>query len=150
MKNKNLSIIIIGILVIAIAIYFFIGIPQSTDQETSDDEVKGVEIEGYKEISVEKTKKLLDENPQDWIVLDVSPKYTEGHIPGAINYYVGDGSLDAAIPNLDKTAQYIVYCHIASASRQGAQKLVDAGFETVYRLTGDYSGWVEAGYPIEQ
>jgi rhodanese-related sulfurtransferase len=63
---------------------------------------------------------------------------------------VGDGTLDETIPTLDKDKDYLVYCHFETASRNGAQKLVDAGFMNVYRLIGDYSAWVEAGYPIEQ
>ena len=57
-------------------------------------------------------------------------------------------SLDAAIPTLDKSARYLVYCHFESASRAGAQKLVDAGFENVYRLEGDFPAWEAAGYPV--
>jgi len=30
-----------------------------------------------------------------------------------------------------------------------AQKLIDAGFKTVYRLEGNYSAWVNAGYEVE-
>ena len=91
----------------------------------------------------------IDGNP-DLTVIDVSPDYAKGHLPGAVNYYLGDGSLDAAIPNLDKNAMYLVYCHFESASRAGAQKLEDAGFQNVYRLDGDYSAWVAFGYPIEK
>jgi rhodanese-related sulfurtransferase len=31
----------------------------------------------------------------------------------------------------------------------GAQKLVDAGFESVFRLAGNYAAWVDAGYMVE-
>jgi len=66
-----------------------------------------------------------------------------------VNYYLGDGSLDAAIPTLDKTRTYLVYCHVDSVAIAGAQKLLDAGIENVYRLEGNYSAWVDAGYPVE-
>lgn len=103
----------------------------------------------YMDISVEKAKMMIDQN-SDLIVIDVSPKYAEGHLPGAVNYYVGDGSLDKAIPSLDKEATYLVYCHVDSASILGSQKLVDAGFENVYRLEGNYSAWTDAGYMTEK
>ena len=102
----------------------------------------------YTDISAAEAKQLIDDNAEV-IIIDVSPIYAAGHLPGAVNYYVGDGSLDAAIPMLDENATYLVYCHFESASRQGAQKLVDAGFTTVYRLDGGYGAWVDAGYPIE-
>jgi len=107
-----------------------------------------VQQTSYIDLSPSQAKELIDMNP-NLVIIDVSPSYANGHLPGAINYYVGDGSLDQAIPSLDPQATYLVYCHVASASRLGAQKLVDAGFTNVYRLDGDYSGWVNAGYEIE-
>jgi rhodanese-related sulfurtransferase len=83
------------------------------------------------------------------MIIDVSPKYDEGHLPGSVNYYIGDGSLDAVIPTLDKNLTYLVYCHVDSASVPGAQKLVDAGIEKTYRLEGNLGAWIDAGYPIE-
>ena len=72
------------------------------------------------------------------------------HIPGAVNYPVGDGSLDAVIPDLDQKGKYLVYCHSDSASMLGAQKLVDAGFKSVIRLSGNFQAWVDAGYEVEK
>jgi rhodanese-related sulfurtransferase len=103
---------------------------------------------GYIDVTAAEAKELIDTKP-DLIIIDVSPNYDDGHIPGAINYYIGDGSLDDAIPTLDKTREYLVYCHVDSASIGGAQKLVDAGFTMVYRLEGNYQAWIDAGYPIE-
>lgn len=103
----------------------------------------------YIDVTPAEAKALIDDNP-DLIIIDVSPAYEQGHLPGAVNYYLGDGSLDEAIPTLDKSKKYLVYCHIDSVAIQGAQKLVDAGFENVYRLEGNYAAWVDAGYPIEQ
>lgn len=102
----------------------------------------------YIDLSPEEAKELIDNTP-DIVIIDVSPFYAQGHIPGSINYYLGDGSLDDAIPSLDKSKVYLVYCHVDSVSIAGANKLIDAGFETVYRLEGNYSAWVEAGYPVE-
>jgi rhodanese-related sulfurtransferase len=102
----------------------------------------------YIDVSAMEAKELIDTKP-DLIIIDVSPNYENGHIPGAVNYYIGDGSLDAAIPMLDMNKEYLVYCHVDSASIGGAQKLIDAGFTMVYRLEGNYQAWIDAGYPIE-
>ena len=102
----------------------------------------------YVDVSAEEAKILIDNNP-DIVIIDVSPKYDQGHIPGAINYYLGDGSLDEAIPTLDKSKTYLVYCHVDSVAIAGAEMLIEAGFEKVYRLEGNYSAWVDAGYPVE-
>lgn len=111
-------------------------------------ESEETEIEGYIDVTPAEAKDLIENNP-GIIIIDVSPHYANGHLPGAINYYLGDGSLDDAIPALDKDATYLVYCHVDSVAIAGAQKLVDAGFKTVYRLEGNYSAWVDAGYPVE-
>jgi rhodanese-related sulfurtransferase len=133
--KMRLRIMVVGILILASTM---------TAGCTPGDQAQG----SYIDISPAEAKQLIDENP-DLVVIDVSPVYAAGHLAGAVNYYLGDGSLDAATPMLDKNATYLVYCHAESASRQGAQKLVDAGFTNVYRLEGEYDAWVDAGYPIE-
>jgi rhodanese-related sulfurtransferase len=104
---------------------------------------------GYIDVTPEEANKLIDMTP-DLVIVDVSPKYDEGHLPGAVSYYLGEGSLDDAIPTLDKSKTYLVYCHVDSVAIAGAVKLVEAGFDKVYRLEGNYSAWVEAGYLVEK
>ena len=128
-----MAVVVIGVIVVAAFIFFEI-----LDQ-------KG----GYTNLTAMEAKELIDTTP-DLVILDVSNRYDQGHLPGAINYYIGDGSLDQAIPTLDKNKEYLIYCHVDSASISGAQKLVDAGFSPVYRLKGNYQAWIDAGYPIEQ
>ena len=106
------------------------------------------EAGAYVDISADGAKTLIESNP-DLIIIDVSPNYANGHLPGSINYYIGDGSLDTAILTLDKDATYLVYCHSNSVSMLGAQKMIDAGFTNIYRLEGNYAAWVAAGYDIE-
>ena len=134
----KLRVMVVGVLVLVLAMAA--GCTPGEQQE--EEEVS------YTDVSAAEAKQLIDNDPEV-VVIDVSPAYSAGHLPGAVNYYLGDGSLDAAIPTLDKDATYLVYCHTESVSRQGAQKLVDAGFVNVYRLEGDYGAWVDAGYPIE-
>jgi rhodanese-related sulfurtransferase len=108
----------------------------------------GPAIAAYMNVTPAEAKDLIDKNP-DLVIIDVSPSYAKGHLPGAVNHYLGDGSLDRAIPTLDKNKKYLVYCHVDSVAIQGAQKLVDAGFAPVYRLEGNYRAWVDAGFPVE-
>ena len=103
----------------------------------------------YVDVTPPEAKALIEKTP-DIVIIDVSPAYAKGHLPNAVNYFIGDGSLDKAIPTLDKNKTYLVYCHVDSVAIKGAQKLVDAGFKKVYRLAGNYKAWVDAGYPIEK
>ena len=104
---------------------------------------------GYTDVSPQVAWALMDAVPE-LVVIDVSPMYKQGHLPGAINHPVGDGSLDEAIPSLDKGKTYLIYCQGEAPSIQGATKLVEAGFDKVFRLQGEYPGWVAAGFPIAQ
>lgn len=148
MKQKTL---LLGTMILVIA-FFVAGCTMQTttpmDTEDPIQDTPEVTIT-YTDISPEEAKAMIDEKPE-LIIIDVSPKYDEGHIPGAINYYVGDGSLDEAIPDLDPMAEYLVYCHNDAASTLGASKLIEAGFKNVYRLEGNYGAWVDAGYPVEK
>jgi len=103
----------------------------------------------YTDVTPDDALKMMLENPE-LVIIDVSPMYTNGHLPNSVNHPVGDGSLDKGIPMLNKEATYLVYCHSDGPSISGAQKLVDAGFKNVYRLVGNYSAWVDAGYPVSQ
>ena len=120
-----------------------------TDSQDNNNLTQEEKTTGYIDVSPEKAKDLI-ENNQNLVVIDVSPHYDEGHLPNAVHYYLGDGSLDKAIPNLDKDKDYLVYCHVDSVAIAGAEKLAQAGFDPVYRLEGNYPAWVAAGYPIEK
>lgn len=138
-----------GILILILALGLIIGgfiYYSGSDVDVNVDVSVNDELE-YTDVSAQEAKTLIDSNP-DMIVIDVSPHYNEGHLPGAVNYYP-ISELEDDIANLDESATYLVYCHVDSASRAGAQKLVDAGFENVYRLESHYSGWVDAGYEVE-
>lgn len=121
--------------------------PATTPEESM--ELPATSPGAYTDLTVQQAAELVNNTP-DLVIIDVSPNYAEGHLPGAVNYYFGDGSLERAIPGLDKDAPYLVYCHVDSVAISGAQALVDAGFTTVYRLQGNYAAWVDAGYPVEK
>lgn len=104
------------------------------------------EVNTYTDVSVSEAKMLIETEP-NLVVVDVSPHYDDGHLPGAINYYPSS-ELEADVGCFDKSKVYLVYCHADGPSRNGAQILVDAGLE-VYRLESHYSGWLDAGYDVE-
>ena len=108
-----------------------------------------VQATGFTDMSAAEAKALIEKTP-DTIIIDVSPAFAKGHLPGAVNYPLGDGSLGEALTGLDKNTTYLVYCHADTVAIKGAQKMIDAGFKKVYRLAGNYSGWIDAGYPVEK
>lgn len=108
-----------------------------------------VHAQGMVDVSAVEAKTLIDSTP-DLVIIDVSPAFRKGHLPGAVNYPLGDGTLENTLPALDPKKPYLVYCHNDTAAIKGAQKLIDAGFSRVYRLKGNYKGWLDAGYAVEQ
>lgn len=100
---------------------------------------------GYTDLTPAQAKDLIAIQ-KDLVIVDVSPYYANGHLPGAVSIPLS--TLDSKISTLDKTKPYLVYCHGDEPSIAGAQKLVDAGFMPVYRLAGNYAAWVGAGYPV--
>ena len=132
-KTTILVLVIIAVAVVSLLLFYYFQAVDMGDQNETE----------YIDVSSEEAKNLIDTNP-NLIIIDVSPHYERGHLPGAVHYYLGDGSLDAAIPSLDPNGEYLIYCHIDSVAIAGAQKLIDAGFSTVYRLEGNYGAWVNA------
>ena len=107
-----------------------------------------IEVHSYKDISALQLKQMMDENP-DLIVIDVSPMYDKGHIPGSLSFPLGNGSFKSAMASWDKDEKYVIYCHGDAPAIEAAQMLVDGGFKHVYRLEGNFAAWKGAGYPLE-
>ena len=137
-----------GVLIILLLAIIVVGCTQVIEKEETTEIIEEMEeiTATYMDVNAEDAKALIDSN-SDLVIIDVSPHYAKGHLPRAINYYLGDGSLDDAIPTLNMEKDYLVYCHVDSASISGSQKLIDAGFDPVYRLEGNYQAWVDEGYP---
>lgn len=99
----------------------------------------------FNTVDIETAKNMIDSN-EELVVIDISPKYGQGHLPKAVNYYLGNGALEKAMEKLDKNNEYLIYGHEERFTIAGAQKLANAGFKNVFRLQGDYKAWVSAGY----
>ena len=83
-------------------------------------------------------------------VLDVrsAGEFSEGHLQGAINVDVEGMQFDGDISKLDKTKVYAVYCHSGRRSVIASNKLADAGFTSIFNLTGGILEWTSAGFPV--
>ncbi len=105
-----------------------------------------VEYPMYTNVTAEMAKSMMNADPR-LVIVDVSPAYDLGHIPGAIS--VPLSNIELVISTLDKSAPYLIYCHSDSASIQGTEIFMNTGFNPVYRLEGNYQAWVDAGYPVQ-
>ena len=139
---------LLAILVIALLLTGFAWGCSSDEEATPEETPDQTDTVTYKDVTPPEAKQLIEATP-DLVIIDVSPLYDQGHIPGAINHPMFDGSLEKAIPSLDMRVPYLVYCHSDSVSIAAANALVDAGFEEVYRLEGNYAAWIDAGYETQ-
>jgi rhodanese-related sulfurtransferase len=98
-------------------------------------------------LTPQEAKKLIDQAP-DVVLIDLSRNfYSNGHLPGALNYT--KCAISEVISNFNKNKTYIFYCHGAGAPLSSAYKMKQAGFLYTYALAGNYGAWLNAGYPVE-
>ena len=70
------------------------------------------------------------------IIIDVrtTEEFAAGHLDGAVNYNVEDGTLEQALPSLDPNANYVVYCRSGRRSAVAADLMKDKGFTQIADL----------------
>ena len=70
------------------------------------------------------------------IVIDVraTDEFAAGHLEGAVNYNVEDGTLEQALPSLDPNANYVVYCRSGRRSAVAVDLMKDNGFTQIADL----------------
>ncbi|MGO2140576.1 MAG: rhodanese-like domain-containing protein [Leucobacter sp.] len=61
-------------------------------------------------------------------------EFAEGHLRGARLIDFNGGAVEAAIPHLDPTATYLLYCRSGNRSGQAAALMAAAGFESATNL----------------
>jgi phage shock protein E len=82
-------------------------------------------------------------------ILDVrtAQEVASGTLPGAVNIDFFAPDFTKQLGRLDKTKPVFVYCAVGGRSGKATQQLQQAGFKTVYNLTGGMQAWQQAGYP---
>lgn len=147
MKINNIIMGILALLLVGIIAYLII---------TNDSSITGNALDlgvyepvPYSDLSAPAAMLFIREN-KNVAIIDISELYNLGHIKGAVNYPLKDGTLNKNLHKLDRNAFYLIYGHYESPSTIAAQRMVDEGFVNVYRLEGGYRAWVEYGYPFER
>lgn len=115
---------------------------------------------GYKVVSTEELKKLLDEGKKITIIsaLPAAEDKDLGILPNALNSAVpktekeltpADKDTLVKTAGIEKDKTIVIYCGFVACRRShiGAKLLVDEGYTNVYRYPAGITGWKEAGYP---
>ncbi len=85
-------------------------------------------------------------------VLDVRTpeEFQAGCLPGARNIDIKSDSFDKKISELNKDAEYLLYCRSGKRSADAAVRMRQAGFKNISELKGGILAWQEAGISLSQ
>ena len=97
------------------------------------------------EVDAKKVEELF-QTDRDLVIIDVSGKWAEGHIMGALdtpldklqNIINGNFTLNAS-------KHFVVYSHDEETSKKAANMLLTSSFTVINRLVGGYDAWVAYG-----
>lgn len=85
---------------------------------------------------------------KDMLLLDVRDRneYNTGHIPGAINMYVGE--LEKRLAELPSDKPVVAVCSTGKRSGLGASVLQRHGYKDVHNMIGGMTAWKGKGYQV--
>jgi thiosulfate sulfurtransferase len=91
-------------------------------------------------ISVEETKKLLEND--DVTVIDIRDinSFSKGHINNAI--HIDDININNFLSGKDKNETIIIYCYHGISSKSAANFFSQNGFKNVFSMNDGYAGWI--------
>jgi rhodanese-related sulfurtransferase len=107
--------------------------------------------EAYPDISIKDLKAAIADKSVTVIDANGNESYTEGHIPGAINFASSAEKLSEKLPK-DKSALVVAYCGgpQCMAYKAAAAKAKELGYTNVKHLSAGISGWKDAGEKTEK
>jgi rhodanese-related sulfurtransferase len=108
------------------------------------------DIAGISTISVDQAAAIVDNPPDDLVVLDVRTpeEFAEGHLDGAVlvDFYATDFVDQLAA--LDTDVPYLVYCRSGNRSGETLGVMEQLGFSSVVDVDGGIVAWSGAGLPV--
>jgi len=106
--------------------------------------------EAVTECTVQDVKQRLDRH-EAFHLVDVREdrEWDAGHLPGAI--HLGKGIIERDVEKMipDTAAPIVLYCGGGFRSALAAKNLQEMGYSNVISMDGGFSGWKNAGYPLE-
>jgi len=138
------KIFVAGTLLLLIVALAGCGAPKPAST-TPDIDTSGSTVGKIVEVDAKQVEELFQTDPS-LVIIDVSGKWADGHIVGAL-----DTPLDKLqeIMNsnvtLNASKHYVVYSHDETSSKAAANMLIKNSFMVVNRLVGGYDAWVAYG-----
>ena len=114
--------------------------------------VKNTKVQLSKDIFPTEAWELISKNGEsdDLFIIDVSTpqEYKDLHLEGAINVNLLSRFFKNRLDVMDKGRTYLVYCKVGGRSKIAQKLMQQAGFQTVYNITGGTLLWEEEGLPF--
>ncbi|MBP6003972.1 MAG: MBL fold metallo-hydrolase [Pyrinomonadaceae bacterium] len=99
------------------------------------------------QVSVEYASKVTADGNIQFVDVRRSPEYAAGHAPGAVNMPLD--KLASEFERLDPEVPTYVICQGGYRSSIGTSILENAGFNSLFNVTGGTAAWITAGLEIE-
>ena len=113
---------------------------------------KNTKVQLSKDIFPAEAWELISKNGEsdDLVIIDVSTpqEYKDLHLEGAINVNLLSRFFKNKLDVMDKGRTYLVYCKVGGRSKIAQKLMQQAGFQTVYSITGGTLLWEEEGLPF--
>jgi rhodanese-related sulfurtransferase len=97
------------------------------------------------DVTPEEAHALIDAHAGDsnFVILDVRnpDEFATYHIANAVNVCYLCDDFSTSIAALDKSKTYLVYCGTNHRSPLATAAMIDAGFTSVYNMTGGLAEW---------
>ncbi|WP_164103293.1 rhodanese-like domain-containing protein [Candidatus Laterigemmans baculatus] len=104
-----------------------------------------------RECSVDDVRQWIDEEtPFTLVDVREESEYAAGRLPAAV--HLGKGIIERDIERHfpDPTSKLVLYCGGGFRSALAADNLQKMGYTDVLSMDGGWSGWTEAGYPVDR
>lgn len=138
------KIFVAGTLLLLIVALAGCGAPKPAST-TPDIDTSGSTVGKIVEVDAKQVEELI-QTDTSLVIIDVSGKWADGHIVGALDTPL-DKLQEIVNSNvtLNTTKHYVVYSHDETSSKAAADMLIKNSFMVVNRLVGGYDAWVAYG-----
>lgn len=104
----------------------------------------------FPDISIDDLKAAIAKKDVTIIDVNGTQTYTEGHIPGAIDYIANKKDFASKLP-ADKNALVVAYCgsEKCGAYAKAAEAAKELGYTNVQHFKPGLAGWKAAGEPLQ-
>src|SRR5690606_15635732 len=112
----------------------------------SGEEDLGLALETRDIIDIDTFKSLLDRDDVQVVDVRNATEYAVGHIPGAINLFVG--TIADHLDQLDRSKQLVIHCQNGARAAIAQSVLAAHGFKNVQNFSGGMAEWRSKSQPV--